>query len=307
MHKLPQYYGIKRGYPRLKRLISEKISAYIQLIRVFTLLGAWMAGFFLDVLFSKPYLNLSHSFLVGMTLAFLQAGGQSFNQSIREEVEIDKMNGKVYRPTVSGRMSLKEGKIISSILFLCGILLAFSLNVNYGMLSILIAFFAVAYTSPPFRIKKRFFLNNLWQGVARGLLPAIYVASAHQDYGLLPVFYGIMLAVWVTGAQASKDFPDLRGDRVYGIQTFPVKLGVDGALKLMSILIFSGFVILNFLILSSSFPINFLVLNILAIPSALVVYGSKKNIVLKFAENNLSWCCFYGTLGLFYMLPVLLI
>ena len=307
--KFPNYPGIKRGYPNLRR-ISKKLSNYISLCRPFTLLGAFLAGFFLDVLFSRlssNTFNLFHPILVGLTLAFLQGGGQSINQAISEECAIDKLNGKNYRPTVNGRISLKEAKIMSAILFSLGILLAFSLNVNYGFFSLLIAFFAVAYTVPPLRVKKRFLLNNLWQGIARGLLPAVYVASAYEGYGLLPIFFGIALAVWITGAQASKDFPDIKGDEAYGVKSFPVVLGEKGSLKLMGFFMGFAFILFNIFVILGYFPVNFIVLNALIIPSAFIIIGLKKNLKVKFSENNLSWVAFYGTLGLFYIIPAFLI
>lgn len=272
--------------------------------------GAFIAGVFLDVLFSRlssNTLSLLHPILVGLTLALLQGGGQSLNLSVKEETEIDRINGKLYRPTINGRISLREGKIASIVLFTAGILLAFSLNLYYGLFSFLIAFFAVAYTVPPLRMKKRFLLNNLWQGIARGLLPAIYVASAYEGYGLLPIFFGVALALWVTGAQASKDFPDVKGDRIHGVKSFPVTLGDAGALKLMSLFMASAFACFNIFVLLGYFPVSFIVLNVLSLPSVLIIVGLKKNIQVKFSENNLSWVCFYGTLGLFYIIPAFLI
>lgn len=304
-----RYEGIKRGYLNLQK-ISKKLSDYVSLCRPFTIFGAFLAGFFLDVLFSRLSsnpLNLFHPILVGLTLALIQGGGQVCNQSISEEVMIDLINGKDYRPTVNGRISLKEAKIMSIILFSLGILLAFSLNVSYGMFSLLIAFFAVAYTVPPLRMKKRFLLNNLWQGVARGLLPAIYVASAYEGYGLLPVFFGVALALWVTGAQATKDFCDVRGDSAHGVKSFPVVLGEKGALNLMSFFMAVAFVCFNVFVMLGYFPLNFIVLNALILPSTFIVIGLKKNLKVKFSENNLSWVFFYGTLGLFYLIPAFLV
>jgi len=302
---MTKYYGIKSGYPRIRRCFG-RFTDFAVLVRPFTLLGAFVAGFCLDILFSRPSLSLLHSVLVGLVLAFLQAGGQVFNQSIREEIEIDKINGKTYRPTVDGRVSIEEGVFTSFIFLLSGISIAFALGDTYGLWAVVIAFFAIAYTSPPFRVKRYFLLNNVWQGVSRGLLPAIYVASSYEKYGLLPVFYGVMLAVWVTGAQTSKDFSDVRGDRVFKIETLPVRLGNEKALRVMTYIMAGGFVLLNLFILFEIFPVSFSVLNILAIPSALIVLTIKRNIRIQTFENNLGWVLWYSTLGLFYVVPIFL-
>jgi len=299
--------GIKETYPLIP--LSMRVRSYIRLIRPMTILGAFLSGLFLDIFFSRLSpngINFIHATLVGLSLASIHIFGQVLNQSIREEVEIDRINSKM-RPTVTGALSLKEAKRFSLIWFIFGTSIAFYLNPIYGIFSLLIAFFAVAYTIPPFRIKRFFLFNNLWQGIARGLLPAVYVSSAYNNYGLLPIIFGVSLMIWITGAQASKDWGDTVGDRFYNIKTFPVVLGFEGTLKLMGFLMGISFLMFNLFIYLRIFPSVFLVLNLLIIPSSMIILGLKHNIKLSFAENNLSWVCFYGTLGLFYMLPALII
>jgi len=306
--RLPEYQGLPKAYPRIRR-ISSRLADYLVLTRPLTLLGAWAAGFFLELLFSRLAggdINLPRALTVGFTLALLQGGGQALNQSIREEVLIDRVNGKTYRPTVQGRITLLEGKAVSVILFALGVALAYAVNPSYGLFALLIAFFAAAYTTPPFRVKRVFLLNNAWQGVARGLLPAVYVASAY-GYGLIAFLFGTALAVWVTGAQATKDFGDEAGDRHYGINTFPVVLGRPGALKLMAVLMAGGFSLLNLFTVLGFFPPAFYALNLLILPSTAIIWGLRRMVKLPGVENNLSWVLWYGTLGLFYALPALLL
>jgi len=250
---------------------------------------------------------LFHAIQLGLTLAFLQAGGQVMNQSTAEEVEIDRINGKTYRPTVDGRITLRQAQIVSVVLYIMGIGIAFRLSPAYGLFSMLITFFAAGYTLEPFRMKKRFILNNIWQGVARGLLPVVYVALAYPDYLSLAVPYGLVLAIWVTGNQTSKDFGDETGDKAFDIKTLPVTLGPERTLLLMIGLNVYAFTILNLFISLGLFPGKFIWINLLAIPSGLILYGLARGLKFKYAENNLSWACFYGTLGLWYILPTLLI
>lgn len=302
-------FGILQKYPNLRRL-SERVAAFSALCRPFTLLGAFLSGFCMDIAFSRMQdgsFDLFHAIPLGLTLAFLQAGGQTMNQSIAEEVEIDRLNGKNYRPTVDGRITLKQAQITSIFLYLAGILLAFSLSPAYGMFSMLIAFFAAGYTLPPLRVKKRFLLNNVWQGVARGMLPVVYVSLAYPEYLSLALPYGLILAIWVTGNQASKDFGDETGDRTFEIKTFPVVFGSEGALGVMGVVNLYAFSALNVFLMLRLLPSSFFWINILIIPSTLILYGLVRGLRFKYAENNLSWVCFYGTLGLWYILPTLLI
>lgn len=302
-------FGILQRYPNLRRL-SERASAYSALCRPFTLLGAFLSAFCMDITFSRLHhgsFNLIHASLLGLTLAFLQAGGQVMNQSLAEEVEIDRINLKLYRPTVDGRITLRQAQITSIILYLAGVLLAFYLSPAYGLFALLITLFAAGYTMPPLRMKKYFILNNVWQGVARGMLPVVYVALAYPEYLRLAVPYGLVLAIWVTGNQASKDFGDETGDRAFNIKTFPVVLGSERAIWIMTLVNIYAFSALNIFVIIRIFPVSFFWVNLLAIPSGLILYGLETGMRLKYAENNLSWVCFYGTLGLFYILPTMLV
>lgn len=302
------YRGIREGYPRIP--LSRKIKAVGQLVRPFTLIGAFLSGFALTILFSKVSsipIVWGQSVYVGLIMALLQGGGQALNQSIEEEVEIDVINGKTYRPTVEGILSLKEGKIISTTLFTVACLMAGLTNLVFFMMCLIISFFAVAYTVQPFRMKKYFLVSNVWQGVARGLLPWLAVSTLFPNLGWFPLWAGLPLMVWCFGAQATKDFGDEIGDKKFGIRTFPAVLGREKAIKLMGLFMAVGFVTLNTLIFLRLLPLRFLILNFLVVSSIFIVYGLKKGLKTERWENNPSWLAFYGSLGLYYLIPVVLV
>lgn len=247
------------------------------------------------------------SIYVGLIMALLQGGGQALNQSVEEEIEIDVINGKTYRPTVEGVLSLKEGKIISTTLFAVACLMAGLTNLVFFTMCLIISFFAVAYTVPPFRVKKYFLLSNVWQGVARGLLPWLTVSTLFPNLGWFPLWAGLPLMVWCFGAQATKDFGDETGDKRFGIKTFPAVLGREKAIKFMGLFMAAGFVTLNTFILLRLLPFRFLTLNLLIISTIFIVYGLRKGLKTERWENNPSWLAFYGSLGLYYLIPVVLV
>ena len=228
------------------------------------------------------------------------------NQAVAEEVSIDRMNGKLYRPTVDGRLTLRQAQIASVVLYIMGVGIAFSLSTAYGLFAGLIAFFAVGYTLEPLRMKKRFILNNIWQGVARGMLPVVYVALAYPEYLSLAVPYGLVLAVWMTGMQTAKDFGDERGDRAHGIRTLPVVLGSQGALFFMAAIGGYAFILLNSFIYNL-LPSCFIWANVLILPSVFIIYALNRGLKFSYGENNASWIGMYLTLSGWYILPVILL
>ena len=294
-------------------LIGERIRGFFDLMRPFTILGGLIAGFFLTMLASKVYgvtFDFSLALFVGVILGLLQGASQTLNQSIQEELEIDKISGKAkYRPTGRGIISLNEGKIFATILYVAAIACAFFIKPLFGVFISIIAFFGVFYTLPPIRAKRFFLVSNVWQGIARGVLPIFSVfAIFGNPFTSLSVSLASVIGVWMVGAQASKDHgDDVKGDSMYGIQTFFVRLSENQGLYLMGVFMGTAFVLLAIFTSLNLLPSIFLLLLILVIPSVLILYFLKNNCVAHLLENDAGWVSMYLSLALWYILPAIIL
>lgn len=306
MNNIPKL-GVKDK--RKPILFGERLRGFVDLMRPFTLLGAFSAGFFMVMLFNRFFamtLNFSLAVTVGLCMALLQGGGQALNQALAEEIVIDITNGKTYRPTVKGIVSPFEAKCFAVVLFCLGFSLGFLLNPVFGLFSLIIIFFAVFYTAPPLRVKKYFLLSNVWQGFARGFLPVVSVWTlSPQPFHIFPLTLGSIIALWCSGAQATKDLGDVEGDRSYGVKTFFVVLGTEKAIKLIAGLMSLSFLMLIVFIAEGLLPLSYLWLLILIVPSGWIIKTLRKPVEIQVLENQLSWALFYGTLGVWYILPLL--
>lgn len=304
--KAKEVGGIKEGYPLVP--LPEKAKGFIALMRPLTMTGGLLAGFFLVMLASYYYnipLSLPLALLTGICLAILHGASQALNQAAKEEIEIDKIN-KPYRPVVKGIITPEEAMLFSVILFLIAAVLAFAIKPIFIVGITTIAFFSIFYTLPPLRMKRRFVLNNIWQGIARGFLPPVAVFSIFSPhfFDILPVALGTIIALWITGLQSAKDIGDSEGDKKFGIRNFFTVLGEKKALKVMGVLMIFSFVVLNAFIYLEYLPTSMLPLNILAIPSFGIIHFLNKSSEL--TENNCGWLLFYGTMGLWYIFPAIL-
>lgn len=86
-------------------------------------------------------------------------------------------------------------------------------------------------------------LCHLWLGVALGLAPvAAYVATCDRLGALVelpwfaPAILGLGVVVWVTGFDAIYACQDEDFDRAHGLNSIPVRLGADGAIRLARVL-----------------------------------------------------------------------
>ena len=293
--------------------IGERIRGFFDLMRPFTILGGLTAGFFLTLLAAKVYgvpFDFPLALFVGVILGLLQGASQALNQSIQEELEIDRISGKAkYRPTGRGIISLNEGKIFATILYVAAIACAFFIKPLFGVFICIIAFFGVFYTLPPIRAKRFFLVSNVWQGIARGMLPIFSVfAIFGNPFTSLSVSLASVIGVWMVGAQASKDHgDDVKGDSRYGIQTFFVRLSENQGLYLMGVFMGTAFVLLAIFTSLNLLPPIFLLLLILVIPSVLILYFLKHNCVAHLLENDAGWVSMYLSLALWYILPAIIL
>ena len=284
------YEGIRKGYPRLRRRFG-KIVGYVQLVRPFTLLAPLFAGIFgvLTPVKDFTFSNFGTAIYVGVTLALAQAAGQCLNQYA--DVELDKII-KPYRVLPSGILTREEALGLAWILAGFAIARAFTLSTFFGLITLLLIFFAVFYSLPPFSPRRiNPVLNTAWMAVSRGFLPMFAVWSIYGSVGAaLP--YAVLAFLWVFGFQASKDVPDIEGDKMFGIKTIPNTYGRKGLLAVMAVstvlfavtaVIFKVYIML---------PLVFL--------AAFAIVTVQKQSAL--TENTYSWLAFYLGLALLYVL-----
>ena len=295
------------------RYLGERARAFIDLMRPLTLIAAGIAGFFLVLLFSmyggSPF-SLWLALGCGASFAFLQSAGQAFNQSLEVEIAIDRVAQKVYRPTVQGIITPAEGKLFSALLFTIGISLAFMLGAGFGIFACVIAFFALFYTSPPIRMKKKFLANNIWQGVSRGFLPVVAVAYGIFAFPeVFPICLGGVIALWCVGAQETKNFGDSeeKADRKFGVRNLVVVLGRRRTIQVMAGFMSASFVLMLGTIYCGILPSAFVWLLLLTVPTYLILSNLNPPREMRIAENNLSWVLFYSGLGFWYILPPIIL
>lgn len=287
---MPRYQGIKKGYPQLRKKFG-KIASLIQLCRAFTLIAPLLAGIF-GVLTSVKEISFPHfstAIYVGVTLALAQATGQALNQYA--DWKLDKII-KPYRPIPSGLVSREEALGLSWLLAMFAIGRAFTISTFFGLVVLMLLFFAVFYSIPPCSPRKIHPLANvLWMAIARGFIPMFAVWSIYGDLSKAWT-YSILALVWVMGFQSSKDVPDVEGDKKFGIKTIPGEYGLRGLLaSMISATFLYGAIALYFR--------EYMMLLILPLAALAILTTQKQS---KLTENTYCWLSFYVGLGLIYVL-----
>lgn len=280
---------IKKGYPRIRSRFG-KLAGYMALVRPLTLVSPLLAGI-LGVLATVNFSweKLVTAIYVGVTLASCQAAGQVINQYA--DADLDKLI-KCYRPIPLGLISKEEALGIGWLLALFSVARAFTITISFGLLTVLLLFFAVFYSLSPLSPRRIHpVLNIFWMAASRGVIPVLAVWSIYGNWiNALP--YAWIAFLWVLGFQGTKDVEDIEADKKFGIKTLYSEYGKNG--------LFGWMIICTSALICSTFWTQ-LPIMLLLVPLAIFsIWGFNKK--SKFTENTYGWLGFYAGLGLFFIL-----
>ncbi|MCD6480892.1 MAG: UbiA prenyltransferase family protein [Thermoplasmata archaeon] len=287
--------------------------AWFMLVRPFTLIAPFMAVIF-GVLFQLAAYgeiqlfsqNFSMVLLAALAMASAQAVGQIMNQV--EDVEIDRANGKDYRPIVSGEISEEKAQAAAMFFAIFSIIMGYAINVVYGSFMVILLMAGVFYNLEPFRLKRRLWLNTGSLAISRGLLPMPAAWSVFGSVGdATPWLLGSVIALWVMGWQNTKDINDIEGDKRYGIITPAVYHGIKTLTRIITAFSLLSFLLLAIYIKMNLIPAHLAALFILLMPTLWMIYKITKGDFSRITlENNELWAAFYLTLAGFYIVSAMI-
>lgn len=270
---------VRGYYPRLSRIVGGKMTAYLALVRPFTLAPPIFVGVFLTVAGTGFSVDaMSRGIYIGLTLASAQACGQVVNQIA--DRELDRVI-KPYRPIPQGWVTVEEAVGLAWLLALLAVARAFTISIHFGLMTCLMLFFAVFYSLPPLSPRRvNPWVNHLWVSFSRSAIPFLAVM------GWGGWRYAVLAFTWAFGWQASKDVPDVEGDRMFGIKTVASTYG-EGTVKILA-----SVATAIYSVLSVTWKMWIFLLNIPLAVYGLVNFGKRWR-----GENTVAWMVFYAGLG----------
>lgn len=235
---------------RETKYISKKFRTYINLIRPFTLLAPFIGGICgglmalgsmgvlrtPEISLTYPYLRLGFNHLKlihgAVTIAILNAASNALNQVY--DSDIDAIN-KPERPIPAGKLTAREGLTIAWGLYIFTIMRAMMINFVFTVLVVVLVIFTIVYSIPPLRLKKRLWISNIAIGLSRGLIGIVAAWSIFGNiWDPVPWVAGTVMAIFLVGAATTKDYTDIKGDRAYGMNTLPIKYGINRSINIIA-------------------------------------------------------------------------
>lgn len=264
------------------KYLPKKFRGIIDLLRPFTLLAPTVGGI-CGALMAAGFNRFEGFEIVTLiygvgTLILVTGASNALNQVV--DAEIDEIN-KPYRPIPSGIVSKDEARTVAFFLYFFALFRATLLNPNFALLVLVIMCLTIIYSMDPIRLKKRLWLSNISIGICRGMLGFVAAWCIFGDItDKTPWVVGGIMFVYLIGATTTKDFPDVKGDKLYDVRTLPVAYGRNRSIALST-----PFFILPFLFLPLGVMLDILRRETLVL-TALVVWSIYTVYLLwKYAEQ----------------------
>ena len=220
----------------------KKVVACLELVKVFnsskSTLYYGFCSFIGSLLASSWKLPIGTSLTVAFAITFSAFAIYALNDIY--DAKIDAIND-LGRPIPSGRVTMREAKVLTTVLFVAGAAIAFTVNLPVFLCVVVFSVLGIAYSVPPIRFKDGLFANVCWGlGIAAAILGGASVTAINTN----SIVAAFTLAFLTAGCGLTKDLKDLEGDRAMNVHTLPIMLGEQGAIKAMTIASIAGFPLL---------------------------------------------------------------
>jgi 4-hydroxybenzoate polyprenyltransferase len=173
--------------------------------------------------------NLLEAIRTVIASYFLALAAYTYNDMTDQKVDaINKTN----RPSITGRASRTQLRIIVSVLFGSGLLLTFSINLNTMIVAIAYTALALAYSHPKSKLKDKFPLKTAVTA-AGGALLSILGGTSVSNNSLAVVYAASLFFSCFFILSPLGDIGDIKGDRMASRRTFPIVMGIRFTLFLM--------------------------------------------------------------------------
>jgi 4-hydroxybenzoate polyprenyltransferase len=189
-------------------------------------------------------------------VALVAAGMFSICQNDIYDEKIDVISNPE-RPLASGILSKNDMETASKIFLLFAVLAAYASSMYVLFFTCLMLFIYFIYSNPPLRLKRFGILNSFLVSLActGAVLDGFFLANADKSILAFPFSLVLGIIIFHTIVANIRDIKDFEGDRVEGIKTLPVLLGLNKSKKMIA-----GSICFFYLLIPWYFHISFLII-----------------------------------------------
>ena len=214
-----------------KKFIAIIKNNRIKIIFYFFLLFTF--GVSLANTWSKNWIDIQ-SYILAI-IALVCAAMFSICQNDIHDEKIDAVSNP-NRPLVSKVLEKTDMEIASKIFLLFALLSAYASSHYVFFFTVLMIFIYFIYSNPPLRLKKFVILKTSLISLAcvASVLNGFFLINTDKSIVAFP--WGLVVAIFIFHAATAniRDIKDIEGDRIDGIRTLPVMLGLEKSKKILA-------------------------------------------------------------------------
>ncbi len=234
------------------------------------------------------------------TLAALSARNFAMGFNRYLDRDIDALNPRtINRPSVDGRVSVKQMQIFTLLNGLIFVIVAFFVNQLAFYLSVPILIVIASYSY----FKRFSYFAHIILGISLGLAPIAGVVAVSQTITLWSIYLAVGVMFWVAGFDLLYSLQDIEVDKKLGLHSVPSKFGAKNTmlfskiLHILTIIFWYMFVIEAHLGLFAN----------IAIVVAIAMLGFEHYIVSKdFTKIDKAFFTVNGYLGIVFFILIIL-
>lgn len=168
--------------------------------------------------------------LLMLAMATLLAGGIFIINQIFD-VESDRHNKKLFL-IADGHVSLTEAWVLYILTTTVGIVGAFLINWQLGILFVVGGFLGLQYSLPLFRLREHPYKSARNNMVGHGILAFLFGWVLTQNFNVESIVRSLPYLLAVGAVYLNTTLPDLEGDKVIGKKTYAHEWGLARTLKI---------------------------------------------------------------------------
>jgi geranylgeranylglycerol-phosphate geranylgeranyltransferase len=199
--------------------MKSKLLAYMELMRLYEwrIYFAAIARMLIGAIYARGVM-LDVGFISALgSVIFITGGNLSLNDFF--DKDIDKLNSP-NRPIPSNRISASSAAILSSVLFLNGILLSIYISKISAIIATIGVFFSIIYPI----LKRRGIAGHMCVG-AISATAVLYGGAIMNNISEEVITIAASLFLYFTGVNIITSLKDIKGDHSLGARTLPVMVG----------------------------------------------------------------------------------
>lgn len=258
--------------------MSRKLTSILILVRPVNFIIAFITAIVAVSICSAHNFCLDIAVLTGLSAAITLSAGNIINDVF--DVEIDKIN-RPRRPIPSGKISENSALVYYAILVLFSMTLAYLININ--------AFLVVLCANIILFIYSKFFKRIPLAGniVVAFLTGLVFIfgglAVNNPDAALIPAGFAFMINMI---REMVKDMEDVEGDKIAGVETFPLRFGFQKSKFLILTITISLIMLTAFPFITKLYKIEYFVFVMVTVNPFLIY--SLKILFENHSQNNLK-------------------